>query len=171
MNLIDIIIGALILFGLVRGLSKGLFVEVASLVALIAGVYGAIHFSDFAAGYLESRVEWDENLINITAFALTFIIIVIVIAMAGKALTKLADFAALGGINKILGGLFGALKTALILSVVLLVLHLMDKAIPFVDDDDLESSMLYEPVRSIAPAIFPYIIKDDRVQDEDDVEK
>ena len=43
MNILDIILGALILFGLIRGLSKGLFVEVASLVALIAGVFGAIH--------------------------------------------------------------------------------------------------------------------------------
>ncbi|MCB0383139.1 MAG: CvpA family protein, partial [Psychroserpens sp.] len=49
MAIIDIILGALLLFGLIRGFLKGLFVEVASLVALIAGVYGAIHFSNFAA--------------------------------------------------------------------------------------------------------------------------
>jgi len=49
MNVLDIILGALLLFGLVRGFMKGLFVEVASLVALIAGVYGAIHFSSFTA--------------------------------------------------------------------------------------------------------------------------
>ena len=46
MNILDIILGALILFGLIRGLSKGLFVEVASLVALIAGVFGAIRISE-----------------------------------------------------------------------------------------------------------------------------
>ena len=45
MNVFDIIIASLLLFGFVRGIMKGLFLEVASLVALIAGVYGSIHFS------------------------------------------------------------------------------------------------------------------------------
>ena len=84
MNILDIFLGALILFGLIRGLSKGLFVEVASLVALVAGVFGAIHFSDFAAGFLESRVDWSEEYINIAAFAITFIVIVVVISVVNS---------------------------------------------------------------------------------------
>ena len=159
MNILDVILGALILFGLIRGLSKGLFVEVASLIALVAGVYGAIHFSDFAAGFLESRVEWSEKTINVTAFAITFVIIVIVISMAGKALTKLADFAALGLLNKLLGGIFGALKIGLILSIALMIFGKMNRTIPFLETNDLENSMLYKPVESLAPMVFPYIIK------------
>ena len=136
MTVIDIVLGALLLFGLIRGLTKGLFVEVASLLALILGVYGAIHFSHFATDFLETRVEWDEKYVNIASFAITFIIIVFVISLAGKALTKLADFASLGMLNKLLGGLFGLLKIGLILSVVLMVFTNMNKAIPFVDDED-----------------------------------
>ena len=155
MTVIDIILGALILFGLVRGFMKGLFVEVASLVALVAGVYGAIHFSNFAAELLETRVDWNEKTINITAFAITFVVIVLAISLAGKALTKLADFAALGVLNKLLGGVFGALKIGLILSVILMVFNNLNKTIPFVEQDDLNDSVLYEPVRSLAPMIFP----------------
>lgn len=160
MNVLDIVLGALILFGLVRGLMKGLFVEVASIVALILGVYGAIHFSNFVAEFLESRVEWDEQYINITAFAVTFIIIVIAIAMAGKALTKLADFAALGILNKLLGGVFGALKIGLILSIILIVFNRLNSALPLVEEHEIKSSILYNPVKSIAPFIFPSIIKE-----------
>ena len=40
LNVLDIALGALILFGLARGLMKGLFVEIASIVALILGIYG-----------------------------------------------------------------------------------------------------------------------------------
>jgi len=165
MNILDIILGALILFGLIRGLSKGLFVEVASLVALIAGVFGAIHFSDFAAGFLESRVDWSEQTINITAFAITFIIIVLVISLAGKALTKLADFASLGMLNKLLGGVFGALKIGLILSIALMVFSKMNRTIPFLGEEDIENSVLYEHVESLAPMIFPYIIKSEETQE------
>jgi membrane protein required for colicin V production len=80
------------------------------------------------------------------------------IALAGKALTKLADFAALGIINKLLGGVFGALKIGLILSVVLIIFNRMNNTIPFVDDEDLEDSVLYKPVKALVPIIFPNIL-------------
>jgi membrane protein required for colicin V production len=158
MGVIDIVLGALILFGLVRGFMKGLFVEVASLVALIAGVYGAIHFSSFAAEFLQTKTEWTEQTINITAFAVTFVIIVLAIGLAGKALTKLADFAALGIINKLAGGVFGALKIALILSIVLNVFDKLNNTITLLDDDTKQESVLYKPVKSLVPMIFPNIL-------------
>lgn len=165
MTVIDIVLAALLLFGLVRGLFKGFFVEVASLVALIAGVYGAIHFSNFAASFLETRVDWGEKTINITAFAITFVLIILAISLAGKALTKLADFASLGILNKLLGGVFGALKIGLILSVVLIVFDRMNNTIPFIDDKDLEESILYKPVKSLAPMVFPSILNPEKKED------
>ena len=159
MSIIDIVLGALLLFGLIRGAMKGLFVEVASLVALVLGVYGAIHFSSFAAGFLEPNVDWNEKTINIVAFAITFVLIVLAISLAGKALTKLADFAALGIINKLAGGVFGALKIGLILSVILIVFNKLNNTLPFMEKDDLEESILYKPVKSLAPMIFPNLIK------------
>lgn len=161
MSVLDIILGALLLFGLINGFIKGLFVEIASLLALVLGVYGAIHFSNFAADLLQSRFDWSEKTINITAFAITFVIIVLAISLAGKALTKIADFAALGVINKLLGGVFGALKIGLILSVILIVFDKMNRTLPFVDESELEDSVLYKPVKSLAPTIFPSIIKSD----------
>lgn len=171
MAVIDIVLAALLLFGLVRGFMKGLFVEVASLVALVGGVYGAIHFSNFAASYLESKTEWSEQTINITAFAITFVIIIVVIALAGKALTKLADFASLGILNKLLGGVFGMLKIGLILSVVLIVFNKMNDTITFIDEENINDSILYKPVKSLAPMIFPSIINNgEEVQEEEGME-
>ncbi|MBT8246100.1 MAG: CvpA family protein [Winogradskyella sp.] len=169
MSIIDIVLGALLLFGLIRGIFKGLFVEVASLVALVLGVYGAIHFSYFAADLLESKVDWNEKTINIIAFAITFVIIVLAISLAGKALTKLADFAALGILNKLLGGVFGALKIGLILSVLLIVFNKLNNTLPFMEQEELEESILYEPVKSLAPMIFPILIKSEEEQLEDEV--
>ena len=165
MGALDIVLSVFLLYGVIRGLMKGLFVEVASLVALIAGVYGAIHFSDFVSGYLKEHIDWDQQYLNIIAFATTFVIIVVVISLAGKALTKLADFAALGFLNKLLGGLFGGLKVGLILSVVLLIFDGMNKSIPFIDQPELEQSVLYKPVKSLAPMIFPILIQSDSEED------
>jgi membrane protein required for colicin V production len=159
MNIFDIVIAALLIFGFVRGVMKGLFVEVASLVALIAGVYGAIHFSYFIGDFLKESVSWSEEYVSLAAFAGTFIIIIIVIAFLGKILTKLADFASLGVINKILGGVFGALKIGLILSVVFIFFGKINDTIPFIKKKTLEESILYKPVKKVAPTIFPSIIK------------
>lgn len=165
MNTFDIIIAALLLFGFVRGLMKGLFVEVASLVAMVAGVYGAIHFSYFISDWLKDSVEWDEKYISLAAFGGTFVVIIVLIALLGKILTKIADFASLGIINKILGGIFGASKIGLILSVVFIFFGKMNDAIPFVKQENLDESILYKPVKKIAPMIFPSIIKDEKEEE------
>ena len=138
---------------------KGFFVEVASLVALIAGVYGAIHFSYFIGDFLKESVSWSEEYISLAAFAGTFIAIIIVISFLGKILTKLANFASLGIINKVLGGVFGTLKIGLILSVVFIFFGKINDSIPFIEKKTLEESILYQPLKKVAPAIFPSIIK------------
>ncbi len=165
MAVIDIILAALLLFGFVRGLMKGLFVELASLVSLVAGVYGAIHFSYFVGDFLKDSVDWDEKYISIVAFAVTFIVIVIVISLLGKLFTKVADFASLGILNKLLGGVFGALKLGLILSVLLIVFDKLNSTIPFVDKEQTEESILYKPVKELAPMIFPNFLKVDEEVD------
>ena len=159
MSIIDIVLGVLLLFGLVRGLMKGLFVELASLVALVLGVWGAIHFSFYAAEFIQARTEWGEKTINITAFGMTFVVIVLVISLAGKALTKLADFASLGILNRLLGAIFGALKVGLILSVLLGLFEKLNNTLPFLEDEQIEESVLYKPIKSLAPTLFPIIIK------------
>lgn len=161
MNIFDIVIAALLIFGFVRGVMKGLFVEVASLAALIGGVYGAIHFSYFIGNFLKEAVSWDQEYVSLAAFAGTFITIIVTIALLGKMLTKLADFAALGVINKILGGVFGAIKIGLILSIIFIFFGKMNDTIPFVKKDTLDESILYAPVKKIAPTIFPSIIKNE----------
>ena len=161
MNIFDIVIAALLIFGFVRRVMKGLFVEVASLAALIGGVYGAIHFSYFIGDFLKEAVSWDQEYVSLAAFAGTFITIIVTIALLGKMLTKLADFAALGVINKILGGVFGAIKIGLILSVIFIFFGKMNDTIPFVKKETLDESILYAPVKKIAPTIFPSIIKNE----------
>jgi len=161
MNIFDIIIVSLLLFGFVRGVMKGFFVEVASLAALIGGVYGAIHFSYFIGDYLKEAVSWSKEYISLAAFAATFIAIIVTVAFLGKILTKLANFASLGVINKILGGVFGTLKIGLILSIVFIFFGKMNETIPFVKKETLDASILYAPVKKITPILFPSIIKNE----------
>ena len=99
---------------------------------------------------------------SVSSFVITFVIIVFAVSLAGKALTKLADFAALGVINKFLGALFGGLKVALILSIVLLVFKRVNPSLKMVSDEELKTSIFYEPVGVLAPLILPRFTGDDQ---------
>ena len=110
MGLLDILLGIPLIWGLWKGLKNGLFMEIASIVALIAGIYGAIHFSYITGNYLSEHLEWDERNMSIIAFVITLVLIIIIVHLAGKLLTKVANFAMLGLLNKIAGGIFGVLK-------------------------------------------------------------
>jgi|OM-RGC.v1.017041707 membrane protein required for colicin V production len=160
MNIFDIVIAVILIIAFIRGFMKGFFVEVASLIALIGGIYGAIHFSYFAANILKKYVAWSENYIALTAFAVTFIAIVIAVSSLGKVFTKMADFVALGLINKILGGVFALLKSVVILSVIFVFFARVNSTIPFIEKQTLDASILYAPVKEIVPTIFPAIIKE-----------
>lgn len=158
MNVIDIVLGVILLFGLARGLLKGFFVELASLVALIAGVYGAIHFSYLLENVLSNLVSWEEKYIQLIAFALTFILIVIVISLLGRLLTKISGFIALGLVNRLLGAVFGFLKIAFFLSVILLFFDNFNQNGILIEEQKTETSVLYEPVKSFVPMLLPAVL-------------
>lgn len=165
MNTVDIVLALILLYGLVRGFFRGLLAEIASLVGIVAGIYGAIHFSHILSDFFSENMNWDSDYVNLIAFAITFILIVFLIFLAGKILTKMAGFAALGIVNKLLGGAFGLLKMAFLASVVIMFFGATNEEIDLVSEESLEESKLYAPVKTIAPAVLPSIIREARERD------
>jgi len=160
MNIVDIVLSVILLYGLVRGLFRGFLAELASLVAFVAGIYGAVYFSHNISHYLASITDWDLQLINLFSFAITFILIAFTISWVGKALTKIANLVFLGLINKLLGAAFGIIKVAFITSVIMMFFSSTQESFEIVDRDTLDESVLYVPVRTLAPALIPAIIEE-----------
>ncbi|WP_422861765.1 CvpA family protein [Flagellimonas sp. W118] len=160
MEFLDIVIGVLLVWGLYKGLKNGLFVEIASLVALIAGIYGAIHFSYITGDYIADQMDWSASYINITAFLITFFAIVLLVHFAGKFLTKIADFAMLGLLNKIAGGIFGALKVAIIVGALLVFFERLTSSFSFINEETKKESIFYEPVKEIGAFVFDFVLKE-----------
>lgn len=157
MNWIDAIIVVLLIISLVRGFMNGLVKEVASLAALILGIWGAIRFSAFTAEKLYDYFDMTGRYVGIIAFLITFGIIVVIIHFVGIIADKIADAASLGLINRVLGIGFGLLKSILLLSVLFVILNAIDARKPFLPQDTIEGSVFYSPISDIAPAIFPII--------------
>ncbi|MBW6537179.1 MAG: CvpA family protein [Mariniphaga sp.] len=157
MNYIDIILGLLLLFAAINGFRKGLISELASLAALILGIWGAIEFSYITSDFLTKNFNLETEYLNIISFIVTFIVIVILVHIVGSSVNKLIEVAMLGVMNKLAGLAFGIFRSALILSIILLVFNKIDKDVEIISQKAKTESRLYEPVRNLAPSIFPFI--------------
>jgi membrane protein required for colicin V production len=157
MNLIDATIVIILILSAVMGFINGLIKEVASLAALILGIWGAIKFSAFTAGKLYDYFDMTNRYVGIIAFIVTFIAIVILIHFIGLLADKLVNAVSLGFVNRLLGIIFGLLKSVLIMSVVFVILSAIDVRRPILPRDKIEESIFFNPISDIAPAIFPII--------------
>src|SRR5690606_29426927 len=157
---IDVVLAIILIIAVFQGFKKGFILELASLVGIVAGVYGAIHLSHFTATYLSRFFCWNEQTVNLASFAVTFILIIGAVHFLAKGLTKMIDFAMLGIVNKLLGSLFGFLKTAFILSVIFMFFNTVDQTISFLGEETKEESVLYTPISSIAPFILPTLLQE-----------
>ena len=159
MSFIDIVLGVLLVMSMFKGIKNGLFVELASLVSLILGIYVAIKFSYLAKIMLSAIVHWNPKTIQIIAFIITFLIIVVAISVLAKFLTSIADFAQLGVINKLGGGFFCLLKTILVLSIFLNLFEKINYNNIIAKKETLDNSLFYRPVQKTAGFIYPSIEK------------
>ena len=159
MSFLDIVLGVILVVGLFKGIKNGLFVELASLISLILGIYIAIKFSFLARVMLSGFVHWNPKTIQIVAFIITFLLVVIGISIMAKVLTSVADFAQLGVINKLGGGFFRLLKTILIVSIFLNLFEKINFNNTFAKKETLDKSIFYRPIQQTAGFIYPSIEK------------
>jgi len=157
MNWIDIVILAILVISLFTGLSNGFVKELASLAALVLGIWGAIKFSAFTSAKLYEWFDMSGEFLGLISFIVTFLAIVVIINLIGVMVDKLVDAVSLGFLNKLLGAVFGVFKSVLILSVIFVILETIDKKKPFMPTEKREESVFYYPIADIAPSIFPII--------------
>ena len=143
MTWLDILILLPLLIGLIRGLMKGLIVEVTSIVAIILGFWGAKWWSAAFASWLMQQFEWSETACIVVAYALLFAGIALALNLVARLLSKLFQKIQLGWLNRLLGGIFGTIKWGIVIVVLVLCLHNMDKQFQFIQPELKEKSVVY----------------------------
>lgn len=154
MNTLDLIILIPIALGFVFGLFKGLVKELASLAAIVLGVYGAKMFAPALSDFLIAKLSFSNKTSLPIAYLILFVIIVVVLLLLAKTLDKIFDSIALGGLNKLLGGVFASLKYALIVSVLLNIFDALDSRFPIIKPKTKFESIGYKPIMKLAPALW-----------------
>ena len=153
MNYLDIIIAIILFVFGWKGLRKGLIIEVVTLVAFGAGIYGAMHFSDFTAAHMQDFLEIDPNYLNTIAFVLTFIVLVVIVNLIGRLISKAIKSLNLGFFDKLGGFLFGIIKGVLLCSVLLMVLNNF-QLLGVLKPEVKEKSKMYPYIEQTVPYVY-----------------
>ncbi len=161
MNVLDILFLVPLLFALYRGFKKGLIHMIASLAALLLGIFGAIKLRPVFAALLDSVFNIAPEHINTIAFAVAFVTIVLVVHIVGFLVDKLVKAVALNFVNRLLGMAFGLLVTAFVLSMILWPINQINAEKQIIKPKHIDGSLLYKPLSALAPAVFPYLKKQD----------
>ena len=171
MNFIDYIIIFILFFSLIGGYKNGLIAEVASIAALILGIWGAIHFSQITTEQLIKYFKLQTVYLDIISFAVTFVIIVILVHIVADVVSKMVEPGLLGVFNKMGGVIVGMMRSLLFLSITLLIFDKIDNDMHFIPENAKKESRMYESIRNLAPSIFPFIDLWDEKKPEKEDEK
>jgi membrane protein required for colicin V production len=160
MNWLDIILGVLLAFAVFRGFKNGIFIEVASIAALVLGVWIAVKFSGLTEVWISDELKWDSNHLELVAFIITFILVVVLVHIVAKLADKLFKAIALGLLTRLSGMVVGLIKTAFILSILLVIVEKVEfYTIDIIPVKVKNNSILYSPVKKFAPNILPFFYK------------
>ncbi len=90
-------------------------------------------------------------------FIVVFLVVVVVLLLIASLTRKIVHVAGLGVVDRIGGALLGLAKYALVLSLALNLLVVVNNSLKLIDDAKLKQSRLIEPVRSVSNMVFPYL--------------
>jgi len=129
MNYLDIIISLPLLWAIYKGYTKGFIHQLASLVALIAGIFIATKLSGFLADWFIRKFQWQEKIAHFTSFIAIMIVILLLIFLLAKWLENAINTTSLGFVNRLLGVIFSVIRMIFIISILLFILNNINKKI------------------------------------------
>lgn len=136
--------------------------EIARLIALLAGVYLAARFSTLLSEYIYKNTTITWEFLPIVCFGLILVSVIVLVYFFGKVLEGAVKLVAMGWADKAAGAFFGLLRGAFLVSLLLLMMSRFSLLDTFNDSDTATNSYLYGPIQSIAPFVMPILDEIDR---------
>jgi len=120
MNMFDAIIIGITLILAIKGYFNGVIKELGGLIGIIGGLFLASTFYHQAGVYIDSNLLEipNKSAIDLIGFISVFVGFWIVVVFIGFLISKILKASALGGLDRLLGFLFGGMKFFLLISVI-----------------------------------------------------
>jgi len=141
---IDIIFLILIVLMLIHGYAKGFVEEIFSWAALVLSMLAAVFLYSPGAAFIRKKTMENVRFIpEILAFIAVFIIVMVIIKLLESVLKDIIMGTNLGGVNKVLGAVFGLVEGFALTAIILFILSVQP---------------LFDPSRVIGDSIFAQIL-------------
>ena len=157
MNVLDIVILILLIFGFIRGVMKGFVLGLSSFLGIVVSIYIARYFATPIIWFAESLLGINQHISSVVGFLIVFLAALILFHFIAVLINKFVSLVALGWLNKFLGGLLFLVKYLLIISVALNLFYRVNSFLGIVSEEEIQKSKLYEPVRKVVPAVLPFL--------------
>ena len=152
---IDLALAIPLLLAAWRGFRKGLIIEIATLVGLIAGLYAGYHGADRVADVLRESLDVKASTLHGLGFLVAFAVVLVGVYLLGKALEKAVDLVALGLANKALGAVFGLVKVGLLLSVAIYFMNVAFGRDEWLPKEQVRRAVVYPVISDMASWLVP----------------
>lgn len=154
MSSLDIVLAVFLVYGVIRGLKNGLFVELASLISFFIGIYIAVKFS-----YLIANIIGDgtSKTVKVVAFVVTLILVVVGIHLLAKVFSNIASTLFLGWLNRLGGAVVGVLRITLFLGIVLSLIQKVNFDNLLISKESQEKSLFFDPIVKTSELFFPVL--------------
>jgi membrane protein required for colicin V production len=132
---------------------------------ILIGFYAAIHFSEYAAGFLKEKLDLNSDNLKMISYVVTLIVALVLVFMLGQFLSGVVKTTGLGFVNRLGGLLLGVLKGMLIISAFLVLFGKIDPKshlIRPIQSRNQYCTSLYQPCTKIFPVLKKYT---DKVKD------
>jgi membrane protein required for colicin V production len=161
MNYLDIILSLILFYGLFKGFTRGLIIEAASLLSIIVGILGALTFTPIIESLLSYFLSNEKLPSSIILFTVSLILIVLGVNFFARNLTKFIKLISLGGINKVLGGIFGVSKYVLLISILFVFVDQFSFMFEYFESNLLEESVMFESLKNVGYYIIQLLESND----------
>lgn len=155
MNYLDIIIIVIAVISAISGFTKGLILSLASFAGLVLGIYTSVMFASWGEDILAKFLHIDHKYLYIISFILIFAIVSGLVYGIGKMLESIADFTALGLVNKLGGALLGLVKAAFIIGLIIFLIDVFDRDDKLISKQTKDNSLFYRQIEEIISDFVP----------------
>ena len=157
MATLDIILLCCFIPGIIRGISKGFLEQALALVGIVLSVWAAFRFSSLVCTWLKPYVEVSETTLNVISFALILVAVSLLVFLVAKLLTKVAELAMLGWLDKTLGLVLALAVNALVIGVFIVLFDTVNLKFNLVKPETLDGSIVYTTLRDLSYLVFPFL--------------
>ena len=157
MATLDIILLLCFLPGIIRGISKGFLEQALALAGIVLSVWAAFRFSGLVCTWLKPYVSFSETTLNVASFALILVVMSLLVFLVAKLLTKVAELAMLGWLDKTLGLVIALAVNALVIGVFIILFDTINTKFGLVKPEVLDGSIVYSSLRDLSYLVFPYL--------------